>query len=144
MAHAGAAQFNGKLYVVGGRTESSDSSSSWINLNTNEMYDPISDTWTSKAPMPTDRSGLTAAASADGNIYVIGGDNVFSFTVFDSNEKYDPKTDKWSPEAPMPTARHGPAGVFDNMSKRIYVKGGGMEPACSASNINEAFLAAKR
>jgi hypothetical protein len=39
---------------------------------------------------------------------------------------------------------HGPAGVFDNMSKRIYVIGGGIEPACCASNINEAFLAAKR
>jgi N-acetylneuraminic acid mutarotase len=142
--HIASAVVDGKLYVIGGRTESSNSSSSWINLNTNEMYDLISDTWTSKAPMPTNRSGLTAAESADGNIYIIGGENVFSFTVFDSNEKYDPKTDKWSPEATMPTARHGPAGVFDNMSKRIYVNGGGIEPACCASNINEAFLAAKR
>jgi N-acetylneuraminic acid mutarotase len=135
---------DGKLYVIGGRTESSNSSStsSWVNLNTNEMYDPISDTWTSKAPMPSNRSGLAATASSDGNIYVFGGEDVISATpmTFDNNEKYDPKTDKWSSEAPMPTARQGLAAVFDNKTNRIYVIGGGMEVTCCSSNINEIFL----
>jgi Kelch motif len=136
--HLTSAIVDGKLYVFGGRTVGSNSSSSWINLNSNEMYDPISDTWTSKAPMPSNRSGLAAAASADGNIYVFGGEDAITVMTFDNNEKYDPKTDKWTSENPMPTARHGLAAVFDNMSKKIYVIGGGIEAGGdSVSNINE-------
>jgi N-acetylneuraminic acid mutarotase len=137
--HLTSAVVDGKLYVFGGRTVSSNSSlsSSYVNLNSNEMYDPINDTWTSKAPMPSNRSGLAAAASADGNIHVFGGEDATSLMTFDNNEKYDPKTDKWTSEAPMPTARHGLAAVFDNVSKRIYVMGGGIEAGNSVSNINE-------
>jgi N-acetylneuraminic acid mutarotase len=138
--HLTSAVVDGKLYVIGGRTVNSNSSSSlsYVNLNSNEMYDPISDIWTSIAPMPSNRSGLAAAASADGNIYVFGGEDAISIMTFDNNEKYDPNTDKWTSEAPMPTARHGLAAVFDNMSKRIYVMGGGIEAGVdSVSNINE-------
>jgi N-acetylneuraminic acid mutarotase len=143
--HLTSGVLDGKLYVIGGRTVS-NLSSSWVNLNSNEMYDPINDTWISKAPMPSNRSGLAAAASEDGNIYVFGGEDAISASVmtFDNNEKYDPKTDKWTSEAPMPTARHGLAAVFDNMSKRIYVIGGGIEAGDSVSNINEVFLVGRR
>lgn len=140
--HLTSAVVDGKLYVFGGRTVSSNSSSSWVNLNSNEMYDPISDTWTSKAPMPSNRSGLAASASADGKIYVFGGEDAITATAitFDNNEKYDPQTDKWTSEAPMPTARHGLAAAFDNMSKRIYVIGGGIEAGDSVSDINEILV----
>ena len=109
-------------------------------MATNEAYDPKTDTWTSNAPMPSNRSGLAAAASTDGNIYVFGGEDAISFTTFDNNEKYDPKIDKWTSEAHMPTARHGIAAVFDSMTNRIYVIGGGIEYACCPSNVNEVFL----
>jgi len=138
--HLTSAVVDGKLYVIGGRTGYSNSSSHYVNLNTNEMYDPVSDSWTSKAPMPSNRSGLAATASADGNIYVFGGEDATSVMTFDNNEKYDPKTDKWTSEAPMPTARHGLAAVFDNMSKRIYVIGGGIEAGNSVSNYNEILV----
>jgi N-acetylneuraminic acid mutarotase len=142
--HLTSAVVDGKLYVIGGRTASSNSSSSssWVNLNSNEMYDPISDTWTTKAPMPSNRSGLAATASADGNIYVFGGEDAITATdtTFDNNEKYDPHKDKWTSEAPMPTARHGLAAVFDNMTNGIYVIGGGIQVACCSSNISEIFL----
>jgi N-acetylneuraminic acid mutarotase len=134
---------DGKLYVFGGRTGYSNSSSTYVNLNSNEMYDPISDTWTSKAPMPSNRSGLAAATSEDGKIYVFGGEDALtaSAMIFDNNEKYDPKTDKWTSEAPMPTARHGLAAVFDNITKKIYVIGGGIEAGGdSVSNINQILI----
>jgi N-acetylneuraminic acid mutarotase len=144
--HLTSAIVDGKLYVFGGRTVGSNSSlsSSYVNLNSNEMYDPISDTWTSKAPMPSNRSGLAAAAYEDGKIYVFGGEDAISVMTFDNNEKYDPKTDKWTSENPMPTARHGLAAVFDNITKRIYVIGGGIEAGNSVSNINEVFLVGRR
>jgi N-acetylneuraminic acid mutarotase len=140
--HLTSAVVDGKLYVIGGRTVNSNSSSTYVNLNSNEMYDPISDTWTSKAPMPSNRSGLAAATSEDGKIYVFGGEDATTATAmtFDNNEKYDPMTDRWTSEAPMPTARHGLAAVFDNLTKKIYVIGGGIGAACCSSNINEIFL----
>jgi len=147
--HLTSAVVEGKLYVIGGRSvgSNSSSSSSFVNLNSNEIYDPVSDTWTSKAPMPSNRSGLAAAAvSADNNIYVFGGEDAITATAmtFDNNEKYDPKTDKWASEPPMPTPRHGLAAVFDNLSKSIFVIGGGIEAGGdSVSNINEVFLVGK-
>jgi len=46
---------NGKLYVFGGYSGPSGV------FNFVEEYDPATDTWTSKAPMPTTRSLATAA-----------------------------------------------------------------------------------
>jgi N-acetylneuraminic acid mutarotase len=140
--HLTSAVVDGRMYVIGGRTIS-NSSSSWINVNSNEIYDPINDTWTSKSPMPSNRSGLAAAATTDGNIYVFGGEDAIPLVAFDNNEKYDPKIDKWTVETPMPTARHGTAALFDSMNNRIYVIGGGIEAACCSSNINEVFLIGK-
>ena len=50
------AQFlNGILYAVGGTNNEAKS------LTTNEAYNPATDTWTEKAPMPTARGGIAAA-----------------------------------------------------------------------------------
>ena len=45
-----------------------------------EEYDPNTDTWTVKAPMPTARQSL-GAALANGKIYAIGGIGVSSATL---------------------------------------------------------------
>jgi N-acetylneuraminic acid mutarotase len=45
-----------------------------LGLSTVEAYDPATDTWTTKAPMPTARQGL-AAAVVNGSLYAIGGYN---------------------------------------------------------------------
>ena len=61
----GVAFVSGKIYAIGG----SDNSG---YLDTNEMYDPKTDTWTTMKPMPTPRCdfGITVY---QGKIYVIGG-----------------------------------------------------------------------
>src|SRR5581483_11869113 len=38
-----------------------------------EVYDPLHNTWTSKAPMPTARFYLAAAPDANGLLYAFGG-----------------------------------------------------------------------
>ena len=38
-----------------------------------EEYDPSTNTWATKAPMPTARQNLAAAAAANGRVYAIGG-----------------------------------------------------------------------
>src|SRR5947207_1710149 len=88
----GAAGLDGLLYVVGGTI-------GFGRLQTAlEAYDPASDTWTARAPMPTARANL-AVAVVDGILYAVGGDN------FGTVEAYDPATDTWTTKAPMPTPR---------------------------------------
>jgi hypothetical protein len=56
---------NGALYAVGGVNTSSV-------LATVEAYDPISNTWTPKAPMPTARTYLGVGV-VNGVLYAVGG-----------------------------------------------------------------------
>lgn len=129
--HLASAVVDGKLYVIGGRVEGLQH-----NLDTNEVYDPLTDSWTALEAMPSNRGGLAAASSANGNIYVFGGEGPEG--TFNNNEKYDPNANNWTSELPMPTARHGlvSAAVDD----RIYVVGGGFEPGLTVSGLNEIFL----
>jgi N-acetylneuraminic acid mutarotase len=105
---------NGTLYVIGGRETRVSS-----NLDSNERYDPDTNTWNTLSPMPTKRSGL-AASAINNDIFVVGGEKIEGS--YSTNERYDPETDSWTSELPMPTARLGhDAADFDN---KIYVLGG--------------------
>ncbi len=53
------AAIDGRLYAVGGRIDGDYSR----NLASNEAYDPASNRWEQRAPMPTARSGIAAASS---------------------------------------------------------------------------------
>jgi N-acetylneuraminic acid mutarotase len=91
-----------------------------------EEYDPATDTWRARSPMPTARNHAAIGAVA-GKIYVIGGRLGAGFITIASNtdivEEYDPATDQWGAlKARMPTARSAVAwGVHGG---RIYVAGG--------------------
>lgn len=79
---------NNKIYVLGGYDEE------WKVLRVNEVYDPATDTWENKAPLPTiTRAGMNAEV-ANGSIYVIGGNPNATL-----NEAYNPETDTWSTKA---------------------------------------------
>jgi N-acetylneuraminic acid mutarotase len=120
----------GRIYAIGGRANVDFGR----NLDANEEYNPATDTWTAKAPLPTARSGI-AAASTLGRIYVFGGEG--SEGTFAENEAYDTATDTWETLDPMPTARHGLGAVA--FGDTIYVIGGGETPGGSVSAHNEAF-----
>jgi N-acetylneuraminic acid mutarotase len=60
---------NGKIYVVGGTSGPSQSPIIHVTL---EEYDPVTDTWTPKADMPTARRSL-AVAVLNGLLYAVGG-----------------------------------------------------------------------
>ena len=91
------------------------------DLPTVEMYDPVTDTWTPRADMPTPRN--TSTCVVDGKIYAIGG-NSSEMEPFrlDTVEVYDPDTDTWAKGKNMNHARAGAAvSVVDG---KIYVMGG--------------------
>lgn len=116
MSHAVAAASK-KLYVLGGTVSNSPTV---VYTALNEEYDPATDTWKTRAPMPTVRTGL-AAVTIDNKIYAIGG-YAQDTTLLGTNERYDPAADTWTTLAPMPTPRYNhTAVVLDN---KIYVLGG--------------------
>jgi N-acetylneuraminic acid mutarotase len=89
------------------------------------------DSWITKTPMPTPRSGLRAAA-VNGKIYAIGG---FNMTTLGTNEEYDPATDNWTSKAPLPTLRLAfGIAVYQN---KIYVIGGNIDS--NATGVNEVY-----
>ena len=70
-----------------------------------EEYDPVTNTWSTRAPMSIPRYVL-AAAAANGIVYAVGGNN--GGAIMDTLEAYDPITNSWSTRAPMPTRRSRP------------------------------------
>ena len=100
MAEAGA--IAGKLYVVGGCI-TSDCRIGTTNVL--EIYDPITNTWTTGAPMATARSTF-ALGVIGGRLYAAGGNGPCPpCAAVSTLEIYDPLTNSWSAGAPMPTPR---------------------------------------
>ena len=91
-----------------------------VNSLSTEAYDPASNTWTTKAPMPTSR-GEIGVGVVNGVLYAVGGRNSggpYLATV----EAYDPASNTWTAKAPMPTARAGLA--VEVVNGVLYAVGG--------------------
>lgn len=123
--HPAVAAIGGQLYAVGGWSDCGLSCLTYDDLN---VYDPGTNTWTTKTPMPTSRE-RPGAGAIGGKLYVVGGlfrnpDNrAFNAHVIGTLEIYDPATDTWdTSKAPMPTPRVGVAvGVIGG---KLHVVGG--------------------
>jgi N-acetylneuraminic acid mutarotase len=104
---------NNQIYVAGGTGTPSQRQL--------EVYDPVSNTWTIKAPMSVPRNH-TGGGVIDGKFYVVGGRVSGIAPPTAALEVYNPQTNSWSGCAPMPTARAGiAAAVVDN---ELWVFGG--------------------
>jgi hypothetical protein len=75
---------DGKIHVIGGRFKGPAD-----RTGLHDIYDPATDTWTARAPLPTPRSGLVGAYY-HGLILVLGGELPPDHT-FPENEAFDPK-----------------------------------------------------
>ena len=84
----GVAVVNEKIYALGG------ASAGGPPVGANEIYDPATDSWTIKAPMPIPRMGFGTAVWQD-KIYVMGGGS-------NVTEVYDPAFDTWETRAQQP------------------------------------------
>jgi N-acetylneuraminic acid mutarotase len=123
-----------RIYVIGGATIPPGSKETavhpqrpHVSVGTVEEYDPGTNTWRTRAPMPTPRNHATAGV-VNAKVYVIGGRVGAAFVSAGSSnvdvvEEYDPGADAWgSARAKMPSARSAMAsGVHGG---RIYVTGG--------------------
>jgi N-acetylneuraminic acid mutarotase len=128
-----AATVNGKIYVIGGASVHPGSSEPAVlptrphrSVSAVEEYDPATNTWRARSPMPTARNHA-AIGVVNNKIYVIGGRLGAAFIGVASNtdvvEEYDPATDSWGAvRSRMPTARS--ASTWGTYGGRIYVAGG--------------------
>lgn len=127
---------NNLLYVLG--EFASFSASSTEAAPGMEVYDPVSDTWTQKAGVPTARTKF-AVGVVNNLLYAIGGTGEGLLT---TTEAYDPQTNTWIPKAPMPAARKGFAlGVINGT---LYLAGGSNEaglvgPAFSYDPMHDSW-----
>lgn len=121
---------DGKIYVLGG-CEFHFVSGYDYNVEcytTVEEYDPATDTWSEKSPMPTARS-FHSACAVDNRIYIIGGGGSGTYGSWNNSvnemEMYEPATDTWTGIgiAPRPMMNSG-CSVIDG---KIYIMGGELE-----------------
>ncbi len=98
-AYGEAAAVNGKIYMIGS--------------STNYMYDPSSDTWFAKTPIPTSQGPFSIAAFQD---------RIYAFTTT-ATEVYDPTNNFWQPKQRIPHSVYSQldANVVDG---QIYFIGG--------------------
>ena len=87
----------GTIYAIGGDAGG--------YVATVEAYAPATNTWTTRAPLPSPVSAAAAATGADGLIYVMGGLASNGLSVVATTLAYDPVHNTWTTRAAMPTAR---------------------------------------
>jgi len=124
--------FQNRIYTMGESTGYTKENGTIYGC-TNEVYDPATDTWETKAPIPTNQSRYLIACVVYGQIHVMGANGHYVYDVatdswtskepqtfqypcgavafdskifvFDRNltRIYDPKSDTWSLGTPSPT-----------------------------------------
>ena len=118
-ALAAAVVVGDKLYVMGGCINSDCIPGLTGTL---EVYDPATNSWTSKTGMPTPRTTV-AAGAINNKIYVAGGmQQCGPCTPLSVLEIYDVATDTWTTGAPMPGVASHTSGAIVN--GKFYVVGG--------------------
>ena len=130
---ASAAEVGGKIYVIGGasvhpghKLVSLSPSVPHRALDTDEVYDPVTNKWEARSPMPTARNHA-AIGVVNSKIYVIGGRLAAAYLASGSDtdvvEQYDPAADTWGAVGlRMPITRSGMG--WATFQDRIYIAGG--------------------
>jgi N-acetylneuraminic acid mutarotase len=124
----------GKLHVASGCCVYN--SFPYPRFTENETYDPVTNTWTTNAPIPLAVYGA-ATGVINGKLYLAGGaaDELHGTNRADL-QVYDPVTDSWTTEAPLPVA--GVAAAAGVINGKLYVAGG-VNPADTAA-VNTVFV----
>jgi N-acetylneuraminic acid mutarotase len=106
---------NGVLYAIGGLNSAGTAVKSVVAFN------PSTNAWSTKAPLPAARQGFNAAAAIGGTIYLAGGKDAagaLTRTLY----AYNSSTNTWSTRANMPVA--SACGGSAVISGKLYVFSG--------------------
>ena len=109
-SHGPVGVLNGNIYVIGGLSPVGF-------LRSVDAYNPVTDTWASKAPMPVTIDRPNGAATINGILYVPGGMD-FSQPK-NTLYAYSASTNTWTNREPMPVA--GGCGTSGVIAGKLYV-----------------------
>lgn len=128
-ARAGAAAAvlpDGRVLVAGGLYI--DKTQNQRDLDSSELWDPVSGNWSVTGPLAGTRLDASAVTLADGRVLVVGGvANNGDQAQVTAAEVYDPESGRWSSAGALATARSGFALVALADGGAIVVGGfGGM------------------
>ncbi len=98
-AHTATLLANGTVLVTGGCTASGCGTGTGVS----ELYDPVSNSWSTTGSLNTPRYEQTAVRLKNGRVLVVGG---IASAVTSSTEVYDPATGAWTAAASMNAARY--------------------------------------
>lgn len=129
--HTNCCVVSGKIYVIGGlergMLRDGDPREDWAKKarlsSQNEVYDPKTNTWEAKAPLPTPRQG-PGIGNVNGKIYAIGGAISSAYDSPPSKivEVYDIEKNTWERRSDFPIAITT-MGIVAN-DETLYVIGG--------------------
>ncbi len=103
-------------YAIGGYSYSTNAALTQV-----WRYDPVADTWTSRAALPAATYSGVAVYGNNGNIYVFGGTDATD--VYNTTRIYNISSNSWSTGAVMPGNRQQMAAGYSSSGK-IYIAGG--------------------
>src|ERR1043166_2853655 len=112
------------IYAIGGRNFDLPGN----GLGIVEAYDPLTDTWISKSPMPINLHAMTATLGPEGKIYVLGGTKSKTAQI-NAGQGYDPAGARWTPPTPMAYGQECACSTFiSDPNGEIVVLGGWGDP----------------
>ena len=124
----GAGALGGKLYAVGGQFVSCDAlGCTFTRYDLVEAYDPSTNSWQPRAPLPSARTGVQVAA-LNGKLYAVGGQTPGPGVQLELLE-YDPGQNAWRGRAALPAGREGTLAVG---AGRLYLIGGKLDNVVTA------------
>src|SRR5947208_1822581 len=108
------------IYCAGGYSFSFPGTVNVVN-----RYDPVANTWTPLEPISTGSSMASAVYYPPTNtIYVFGGSEADSGTVYNLTQIYDIASNTWSAGPAMPDVRAFMASGYNAVNGKIYLVGG--------------------
>jgi N-acetylneuraminic acid mutarotase len=110
-SHMGYVALGGKIYAVAGQTGNDEGLTTQTSVH---AYDPATDTWTARAPLPTATSHISSATFVMGGRIVVAGGETANGSPAASVFAYDPDANSWVKLTSLPAVRFsGVAGAID-------------------------------
>nr|WP_293131812.1 kelch repeat-containing protein [Moritella sp.] len=127
VTHAVSVEKGGNIYLFGGCSDGTTA------ISDTQIYDPVTDTWSVGAPMPTARASMAVGVLGN-TIYAIAGWDGTTGNL-DAVEAYNRNKDTWSIKTAKPRSVSEVFAASHN--GKLYVPGSGAFGASSA--VNEIF-----
>ena len=134
VSHGVSVEKGGNIYLIGGCSQPGGSFTQQTEVDNVQIYDPVTDSWTQGAVMPTARASMAVGVLGN-TIYSIAGYSTSAFTNLNVVEAYNRNKDTWSTKTPKPRAVSEVFAASHN--GKLYVPGSGAFGAAEA--VNEVF-----